>query len=158
MAYLVAQEGSPSISALVQQLRTNSFTGLHRQVVNAMTNNETWFFRDLLPFEALRKEIIPALVARQNTERTLRIWSAACSAGQEPYTLAMMLKENFPELDQWRYSNPGDGYMHFSLEEGRTGKIFAARNESRIAGSAVSALLHASGNRVGDRERDTRQS
>jgi chemotaxis protein methyltransferase CheR len=67
-----------------------------------MTNNETWFFRDLLPFEALRTKIIPALITSRNIENTLRIWSAACSSGQEPYSLVMMIKENFPERSRWR--------------------------------------------------------
>jgi chemotaxis protein methyltransferase CheR len=96
LAYLVAQEGLPSVSALLQQLRANSFNGLHRKVVNAMTNNETWFFRVLLPFEALRTKIIPALITSRNIEKTIRIWSAACSSGQEPYSLAMMIRKTFP--------------------------------------------------------------
>lgn len=101
LANLVSDEGFDSIPELIQELRSNSFTGLHRRVVNAMTNNETWFFRDLVPYQALRQVIIPHLLASRATERTIRIWSAACSSGQEPYSTAMLLRENFPELRNW---------------------------------------------------------
>lgn len=102
LAYLVSEEGFGSLRDLVQQLRANSFNGLHRKVVNAMTNNETWFFRDVLPFQAMRSKILPEIIAARSVERTLRIWSAACSAGQEPYSLAMLLHGSFPELRSWR--------------------------------------------------------
>lgn len=102
LANLVSQEGFSSLSELLAALRIHSFNGLHRKVVNAMTNNETWFFRDVLPFQALRARILPQLMAARAAEKTLRIWSAACSAGQEPYSIAMCVQENFPELRSWR--------------------------------------------------------
>jgi chemotaxis protein methyltransferase CheR len=102
LANLISQEGFESVRDLVHELRTNSFNGLHRKVVNAMTNNETWFYRDVLPFQAMHKKILPEMIAARSQEKTLRIWSAACSAGQEPYSLAMMLQENFQELRSWR--------------------------------------------------------
>ncbi len=102
LACLVSEEGFPTIRDLVHELRSTSFNGLHRKVVNAMTNNETWFFRDLLPFQAMRKSILPAMMAARKEEKTLRIWSAACSCGQEPYSIAMSIREGFPELKSWR--------------------------------------------------------
>jgi len=102
LANLVVQEGFDSVPALIRTLRTNAFDVLHRKVVNAMTNNETWFFRDLVPFEALRKQIIPSVLASRMEERRLSIWCAACSSGQEPYSVAMLLRENFPELRSWK--------------------------------------------------------
>jgi chemotaxis protein methyltransferase CheR len=101
LANLVAQEGFNSVPELIRVLRSNSEDGLHRKVINAMTNNETWFFRDLLPFQALRTVILPSLIAARVGERRLSIWSAACSSGQEPYSIAMLLRENFPELRNW---------------------------------------------------------
>jgi chemotaxis protein methyltransferase CheR len=83
LANLVAQEGFNSVPELIRVLRSNSEDGLHRKVINAMTNNETWFFRDLLPFQALRTVILPSLIAARVGERRLSIWSAACSSGQE---------------------------------------------------------------------------
>ena len=76
-------------------------TRLHRAVAEAMTINETSFFRDVAPFEALRKTVIPALIRQNEVSRTMRVWSAACSTGQEAYSVSMLLLEHFPELLQW---------------------------------------------------------
>jgi chemotaxis protein methyltransferase CheR len=68
---------------------------LRGQVVEAMTTNETSFFRDVHPFEPLRTIVLPDLIARRAREKTLRIWCGAASTGQEPYTLALVLREHF---------------------------------------------------------------
>lgn len=91
---LANHEGYVSGQALIQHLWTTSEPRLLKKVIDAMTINETYFFRDLHPFELLR-ELIPA---RQATGQPLNIWSAACSTGQEPYSIAMMLQMYFPEL------------------------------------------------------------
>ena len=70
-------------------------------VVEAMTTNETSFFRDGLPFECFRQHVVPDLLARRAAERKLTIWSAASSTGQEAYALAMILREHFPQLASW---------------------------------------------------------
>lgn len=101
LAQLVAQEGFDNLRELIRTLRGNQFDVLHRKVVNAMTNNETWFFRDLVPFQALRTKVVPALIAARANERRLTVWSAACSTGQEPYSIAMLLRDEFPELRSW---------------------------------------------------------
>jgi chemotaxis protein methyltransferase CheR len=90
-----------SISDLVVLLRAPLSNGLQQQVVEAMVTTETTFFRDLHPFEALRKSLIPELVRKRQRERKLNIWCAACSTGQEPYSLALTLREHFPELACW---------------------------------------------------------
>ena len=89
------------LPALVALLRQPGTAALKDKVVDAMTTNETSFFRDLHPFETLRKSIIPALIERRKEARTLRIWSAACSTGQEPYSIAMILTDHFPALAGW---------------------------------------------------------
>jgi chemotaxis protein methyltransferase CheR len=122
LANLVSQEGFSSLTDLLRQLRANSFNGLHRKVVNAMTNNETWFFRDVLPFQALKARILPELMAARSTERTLRIWSAACSAGQEPYSIVMSLQENFPELRQWKVQVMATDICSSVLEKAQRGR------------------------------------
>jgi chemotaxis protein methyltransferase CheR len=98
---LARAEGYPSIEAMVAQLRARPANGLHRKVVEAMTTNETSFFRDLHPFDALRDVVMPEVIARRGSEHRLDIWCAACSSGQEPYTVAMTLLEHFPELSGW---------------------------------------------------------
>jgi chemotaxis protein methyltransferase CheR len=98
---LARREGFDSIASMVAWLGAKKFDGLQRKVVEAMTTNETSFFRDFHPFEALRKSILPDLVLRRASSKELSFWSAACSSGQEPYSLAMVLQEHFPSLADW---------------------------------------------------------
>ena len=95
---LVRQHGFASVDELEAQLGRSPFDSLHSQVVEAMTTNETTFYRDMHPFEALRRVVLPELIEARAGERCLTIWSAACSSGQEPYTIAMLLREHFPQL------------------------------------------------------------
>jgi chemotaxis protein methyltransferase CheR len=98
---LARREGFDSLASLVACLRTKILDGLHRKVVEAMTTNETSFFRDFHPFEALRKSILPQLMTRRAYSKELNFWCAACSSGQEPYSLAVLLHEYFPNLAGW---------------------------------------------------------
>jgi chemotaxis protein methyltransferase CheR len=93
--------GAASLEDLVNILRADRPAHLQRAVAEAMTINETSFFRDLKPFEALRSIILPNLIEQRRASRKLRIWSAASSTGQEAYSVAMLLVESFPELAQW---------------------------------------------------------
>lgn len=99
---LVKNEGLGTIADLVSQLRRASTGPLHEQVVDALTTNETSFFRDIHPFESLRTSVLPELIERNKLTRTLRVWCGASSSGQEPYTLALLIREHFPELAGWR--------------------------------------------------------
>lgn len=98
---LARQEGLGSVGELVGRLRREPAEGLKRKVIEAMTTNETSFFRDIHPFEALRETFLPDLMRRRAATRRLTIWCAACSTGQEPYSLAMILREHYPSLDGW---------------------------------------------------------
>jgi chemotaxis protein methyltransferase CheR len=99
---LVRQLDLGSITELVNRLRTGPDNGLTTRVVEAMVTTETSFFRDLLPFETLRTTVLPELIRRRKNEKRLDVWCAACSTGQEPYSLALLLRERFPELAGWR--------------------------------------------------------
>jgi chemotaxis protein methyltransferase CheR len=101
LAGLVREQGMSTVTDLVAKLRGLRDGPLHTQVVEAITTNETLFFRDPPLWDAMRKQIVPALVERRRGERRLNLWSAACSSGQEPYSLAMLLAEHFPELAGW---------------------------------------------------------
>lgn len=97
------QEGLGTVAELVATLRRpGPANGLQRRVVEAMTTNETTFFRDTHPFEALRTEILPAVLRERAAERRITIWSAACSSGQEAYSIAITLREHFPQLAGWQ--------------------------------------------------------
>lgn len=102
LAPVLRRLGFRSISELVARLRWERDNGLSRQVVEAMVTTESSFFRDHHPFEALRKVVIPEIVARRRAERGFNVWCAACSTGQEPYSVAILLREHFPELAGWR--------------------------------------------------------
>lgn len=92
----------PDLDQLVDALKRPGATALVDSVIDAMTTNETSFFRDLHPFNAMRTHLIPELIEKRSKERVLNIWSNACSSGQEVYSIAMLLKEYFPELAGWR--------------------------------------------------------
>lgn len=87
---------------LAKALRTNADAGLVRDVVDAMTTNESFFFRDIRPFEQFKELVLPALLKNRADQKRIRIWSAACSSGQEPYSLAMMLAELTGKLAGWQ--------------------------------------------------------
>ena len=98
---VLRQEKLSSIQDLVVQLRANPFNGLHQSVVEAMTTNETLFFRDAYPFEALKSKVFPDLLVARETKKQINIWCAACSSGQEPYSIAMLAKEFFGLHPGW---------------------------------------------------------
>lgn len=104
LAPIVSQHKLGGIPALVTALRQPSNEPLVREVVEAMTTNETLFFRDTRPFDVLRTQFLPSLMTARASAKTLRIWSAACSTGQEPYSIAMLLKEEAPKFAGWRTS------------------------------------------------------
>ena len=93
--------GLSGISELVQKMKGGA-ASITTQVVEAMTTNETFFFRDKVPFEHFRNSIMPEILAARASRRSIRIWCAAGSTGQEPYSLAMSLKEMGAALAGWR--------------------------------------------------------
>jgi chemotaxis protein methyltransferase CheR len=99
---IAREAGFSSVGPLISLLQSRPFGDLHQRVVEAVATTETSFFRDIHPFTALRDHVIPELVQlRQGGSRTLNIWSAACSSGQEPHSIAMILKDKFPQLYDW---------------------------------------------------------
>ncbi len=96
---IMAENNFVTLGDLVQRLRQNPRSALRETVIDAMTTNETLWFRDTHPFRILEERLLPELAA-QNSSQPIRIWSAACSTGQEPYSLAMV-------IDEYRRRNPG---------------------------------------------------
>jgi len=89
------------LEELVQKLQSSQDVSLRTAVVEAMTTNETMFFRDTAPFQRLKDDLLPFYIKARSAQKQLRIWSAACSSGQEPYSIAMLLKE-YPALAGWK--------------------------------------------------------
>ena len=101
LSKLLRNQGMRQLDELVRSLRATKNPALERAVAEAMTINETSFFRDSRPFELLRTELLPKLIDERRMLRSLRFWSAACATGQEGYSLAMLMLEHFPALANW---------------------------------------------------------
>jgi len=99
---LVREHGFGGIGEIIARACAEPDSKLAVGIVDAMTTNETFFFRDNYPFEALRKPVLPRLMQARAGRKQLRIWSAACSTGQEPFSISMMIKDGFPSLSDWR--------------------------------------------------------
>jgi chemotaxis protein methyltransferase CheR len=119
---LAAREGFASLPFMIERLRSGPADDLHRRIVEAMTNNETSFFRDSRPFVMLGNAVLPDLAVRRATSRTLNIWCAACSTGQEPYSVAMLLREQLPSLADWRLRVIASDISREALDRARAGR------------------------------------
>lgn len=118
---IAANNGLDGIDALVAALGRPGAMKLTAEVIDAMTTNESSFFRDLHPFNALRETIVPGFIEQRARTRTLNVWSAACSSGQEVYSIAMLLRENFPELEGWRIRLTATDLSSKILEKAKSG-------------------------------------
>jgi chemotaxis protein methyltransferase CheR len=112
--------GVPGIGELVQKMKGGSSL-IIAQVVEAMTTNETFFFRDKVPFEHFRDTIMPEMLKARAGRKSIRIWCAAGSTGQEPYSLAMCLKEMSAALAGWRVEIIATDLSQEVLEKSRAG-------------------------------------
>ena len=98
---LAKREGLGSLTELVKKLRQVPYGVLHQKVIEAMTTNETSFFRDVTPFQVLCDHLLPEIIARKGSSKRLNMWCGASSSGQEPYSVMMTIFEHFPELKNW---------------------------------------------------------
>ncbi len=117
---LARRVGLSGIAELVTKIKGGS-EALTAEVVEAMTTNETFFFRDKIPFDHLRQTILPALLQARANRRSLRIWCAASSTGQEPYSIAMNLKEFGAALAGWRIEILATDLSQGVLEKSKAG-------------------------------------
>ena len=121
LGMLCRRRGIAGIPALVAQLRSSPASELETSVIEAMTTNETLFFRDRTPFDLFRDVLLPEKLAANAQSRTLRIWCAAVSTGQEPYSLAMLLDEAADRLTGWTIEILGTDISTDVLERARQG-------------------------------------
>jgi len=113
--------GAAGLPDLVQRLKESRVEQLVTDVVEAMTTNESFFFRDKIPFEHFRDSMMPALLEARAAQRRIRIWCAASSTGQEPYSLAMCLKEMGGLVAGWRIEIIATDLSNEVLEKAKTG-------------------------------------
>ena len=119
----VARElGLASAEALMERVRLTRNRALEDRIVEAMTTNETLWFRDVHPFNALRRTIIPDLMSRRSVTHRLSAWSAACSSGQELYSLTMLLGESFPDVLGWNLTLLGTDLSSEMVTRAREGR------------------------------------
>jgi chemotaxis protein methyltransferase CheR len=117
---LARRAGLSGIAEIVQEMKSGS-EALISDVVEAMTTNETFFFRDKIPFENLRDMVLPMMLQARASRRVLRIWCAASSTGQEPYSIAMCLKEFSAALAGWRVEILATDLSQSVLEKSKAG-------------------------------------
>lgn len=110
------------LDQLIERLRGGGVKELVTEVVEAMVTTETSFFRDVHPFETLRKVVLPQLIERRRPQRQLNIWCAASASGQEPYSIAILLYEYFPELNGWQINLSATDISHEMLTRCRAGR------------------------------------
>ena len=111
----------PDIAAMVRHIRMRPDRRTVGLICEAMTTNESLFFRDQKPFDLLRDRLIPELIEKRASERRLRIWSAASSTGQEAYSIAMVLADHFPQLESWDVQILGTDYSRTVVDRARKG-------------------------------------
>jgi chemotaxis protein methyltransferase CheR len=116
------REGFRSTHEFIRSMRENRGPErLYDAAIDALTTNETLFFRDHHPFDALRQVVLPELIAARAKYRKLRIWSAACSTGQEPFSIAMLIADKFPGLAGWDVRIVATDLSDTVLEQARAG-------------------------------------
>lgn len=114
-------DASGLVGALARKQGKGADPKLIADVVEAMTTNESFFFRDQKPFDQFRDVMIPHFLNARKQRRNVRIWSAACSSGQEPYSLAMVLKEQGAKLQGWQFDILATDLSREMLERAETG-------------------------------------
>ncbi|SDY68311.1 chemotaxis protein methyltransferase CheR [Modestobacter sp. DSM 44400] len=119
---MAQQRGLSGVSELVESVRGRPDAATTRRIVEALTTNETSWFRDGDPFTALTGTVLPALVAARRPEERLNIWSAACSSGQEPYTIAMLVSDALPDAAR-RVSITATDLSREMVERTRAGRF-----------------------------------
>ncbi len=115
------RSGMDSLDDLIRELRRSASEQLMREVTEAMTTNESFFYRDRTPFDLFREQVLPSLRKRREMTKKIRIWCAACSTGQEPYSLALILKQQEALWRDWTIEIIGTDIARPVLNRAREG-------------------------------------
>jgi chemotaxis protein methyltransferase CheR len=121
LAPVARQHGHQSIDAMCAAIRGGQNRAAERDIVEAMTTNESFFFRDTATFDTFRKSILPTLLTARAGSKSLRIWFAACSSGQEPYSVAMILEEERARFAGWNVEMVATDISNEMIQRSRNG-------------------------------------
>lgn len=121
LSALLRERGISTLDELITILVMGKEPGLSNQVVEALLNNETYFFRDRTPFDTLATHALPALAAKRASKKRLRIWSAGCSTGQESYSLAMLFADDAEKWRGWTIDILGTDVSSCVIDRARSG-------------------------------------
>lgn len=121
LAPIMRDNDAVDLAELMRRIERREDEALLQAVIDAMTTNETSFFRDRAPFDQFQRELLPELMAKRQDKRRLRIWCAACSTGQEPYSLAMLLEEEESKLEGWNVEILATDISETALKAARAG-------------------------------------
>jgi chemotaxis protein methyltransferase CheR len=156
---LTKKHGIDGLGNLVGKLRNGGGEPLLNEVVDAMTTNETFFFRDKSPFDQFKETVLPNLLELRGVQKSIRIWCAACSTGQEPYSISMLLKEDAAKLAGWRTDIVATDLSKEAMDKAKVGlysqfevqrglpvqfmvKYFKQMNETWQIDSAIRAMVN----------------
>jgi chemotaxis protein methyltransferase CheR len=121
LSALLRERGIATLDELITILVMGREPGLSNQVVEALLNNETYFFRDRAPFDLVARHALPELARKRHSSRKIRIWSAGCSTGQEVYSVAMLFAENVAQWRGWTVDVLGTDVSSAVVERARSG-------------------------------------
>jgi chemotaxis protein methyltransferase CheR len=142
---LARSAGCASYRDLCQKARSSADRKLQDQIIDAITTHETLFFRDNSPFDALRQKVLPELLAakaRTPHPKRLRIWSAACSTGQEPYSIAMTLWQTIPKILSWDVNILGTDISDAAVRQASVGRFSAHEIQRGMDPAMLAKFFH----------------
>jgi chemotaxis protein methyltransferase CheR len=119
---LTAEAGFNSLTEFIEYLKQTPFSPLHTQAIEALAIHETSFFRDRYPFEVLKSSILPSLIQSRSPQQPITIWCAACSTGQEPYSIAMLIHEAFADLTPQKFRIIASDFSQRALDRAQQGR------------------------------------
>lgn len=148
LAAIARSAGCSSYRDLCLKARSTGDRRLQGRIIDSITTHETLFFRDLSPFDTLRELVIPEIVSAKTgpgRSRQLRIWSAGCSTGQEPYSIAMTLWESLPNLGAWDVSILGTDVSEGALNQAMLGRYLPHEVQRGLTPAAMATFFRREG-------------
>ncbi|MEA3286991.1 MAG: protein-glutamate O-methyltransferase CheR [Candidatus Marinimicrobia bacterium] len=147
---LVDSIGCDTYSQLYTKARSDASKRIEKSIIDAITTNETYFFRDKAPFDLLKFKIIPDQIDKIKTTRDMRpslsIWSAACSTGQEIYSVGMVLKEIIPDISRWQITLRGTDISDAAVLQASGGRYSKVEVERGMAPAQIQKYFNQEGN------------